>query len=302
MAHPVPAASLELPPWKSVAGWVCAACVAVLFLSAGVWKATDPLKWAQMLGQLLVPGWLTVPGTVALAVAETLAGVLILIPRYRRWGAWLAAALLIVFMIYAGINYDKLLGKDCSCFPWIKRTIGPGFFVGDFAMLALAVGAGVWSNRPHGPRGAVVLLGAISVFAGACYGVTAFQQQGIAAPAQITVAGKPYSLQEGRVFLYFYDPECMHCFEAAKQMTTYKWKDVRVVGIPTRQQQFAGQFLNDTGLKADVTLDQEALRAVFKFQDPPYGVALENGRQRAAFIHFDKEEPIKGLREAGFIE
>lgn len=302
IAHPIPAASLETAPWKSVLGWICAGATAILFLTAGIWKATDPLTWAQLLGQLLVPGWLTVPGTILLAIGEIFAGVLILIPRYRRWGAMLASVLLVVFMLYAGINYSKLVGKECSCFPWIKRTIGPGFFAGDAAMLALAILAGIWSQRPQGLRGAALVLSAIAVFCGVCYGVTMFEQTGLAAPATVTVNGQPTSLQEGRVFLYFFDPECMHCFEAAKQMTGYKWKDVRVIGIPTRVQQFANQFLNDTGLKADITLDQDALRAVFKFQDPPYGVALERGRQKAAFAIFDKEQPVKGLREIGFIE
>lgn len=302
MAHPVTAPSLETAPWKSVLGWVCAGTVALLFLTAGVWKATDPLKWAQLLGQLLVPGWLTVPGTILLAISEILAGVLVLIPRYRRWGAILASLLLVVFMIYAGVNYDKLVGKECSCFPWIKRTIGPGFFAGDAAMLLFAIGAGIWSQRSFGLRGAALILSAITVFCTACYGVNRFEQQGLAAPATVTINGQPSSIQQGRVLLYFFDPECMHCFAAAKQMTGYKWQDVRVIGIPTRVQQFANQFLNDTGLKAEITLDQDALRGVFKFQDPPYGVALVDGRQKAAFAIFDEEQPRKGLRELGFIE
>jgi uncharacterized membrane protein YphA (DoxX/SURF4 family) len=302
IAHPVSAPSLETALWKSVLAWISAAAVAILFLSAGIWKATDPLKFSQLLSQLLVPGWLTLPGTVLLAISETFAGVLILIPRYRRWGALLASALLVTFMLYAGVNYDKLVGKECSCFPWIKRAIGPGFFAGDAAMLALAVVAGLWSQRPSGLRGAALVLSAIAVFCGVCVGVAMFEQQGLAAPPQVTVDGRPTSLNEGRVFLYFFDPECMHCFQAAKQMTTYRWKDVRVVGVPTRVQQFAGQFLSDTGLKAAITNDLDALRAVFKFQDPPYGVALESGRQKVAFPIFDEQDPRKGLREIGFIE
>ena len=302
MSHPAHAAACEAAPWKSRVGWVCAVGSALLFLVAGVWKATDPLTWAQMLGNLLVPGPLTVPGTLMLATVEILAGVLILIPRYRRWGSILTVALLLVFMVYVGINYPKLLGKECSCFPWVKRTVGPGFFVGDAVMMAMAALAGLWAERPHGVRGASLVLGAIAVFTGACYGVTIFQQEGIAAPDMVTVNGQPFPLHQGRVFLYFYDPECMHCFDAAKQASGYKWNEVKVIGVPTRVPQFAGQFMADTGLKADYTLDQDPLRAVFKFRDPPYGVALVNGRQKAAFLHFDQEQPTKGLRSLGFIE
>ncbi len=63
-----------------------------------------------------------------LAVAETTAGVLILVPRFRKWGAWLASLLLLVFMVYIGIRYNALIGRDCSCFPWVKRTRWAGIF------------------------------------------------------------------------------------------------------------------------------------------------------------------------------
>ena len=118
-------ASLELPPWKNVVSHLAAFLVALLFITAGVWKITDPFGWSRMVEQLLVPYQFSLPLTLALAVSETFAGVLILVPRFRRWGAILAGVLLIAFMIYIGINYGKLVGKECSCFPWVKRTVGP---------------------------------------------------------------------------------------------------------------------------------------------------------------------------------
>ena len=57
-----------------------------------------------------------------------MAAVFILVPRFRRWGA-----LLIGFCCwrsgYFAINYGTLRGADCSCFPWIKRMVGPEFFL-----------------------------------------------------------------------------------------------------------------------------------------------------------------------------
>src|SRR5690348_3110163 len=100
--------TLELPPWKSVVNHLAALAVAVLFLFAGVWKAVDPFAWSRMIEQLLVPDQFSIPLSLALAVGETFSGVLILVPRFRRWGAWLASLLLIVFMIYIGINYGSL--------------------------------------------------------------------------------------------------------------------------------------------------------------------------------------------------
>src|ERR1700679_2731483 len=113
---------------------------------------TQPFTWARMVEDLRVPYQLSLLATLALAVSETTAGALVLIPRFRRWGASLAALLLVVFMIYIGLNYSALLGKECSCFPWVKRTLGPGFFEGDALMLLLAMLAAYWSRPSTGIR------------------------------------------------------------------------------------------------------------------------------------------------------
>src|SRR5262249_22045829 len=132
--------------WKTVGSHVAAFLIAVLFVTTGVWKATDPFRWAQFAEQLLVPSQLSMALTMFLAISETLAGLLILVPRFRKWGALLASALLIVFMIYVGARYSVLAGKDCSCFPWLKRTVSPAFFWEDGAMLAVALLAGWWAR------------------------------------------------------------------------------------------------------------------------------------------------------------
>ena len=44
-------------------------------------------------------------------------------------------------------------------------------------------------------------------------------QTGTKAPDSITVDGKPYSLQHGKIFLFFYDPNCGHCDAAARTMS-----------------------------------------------------------------------------------
>ena len=49
------------------------------------------------------------------------------------------------------MNYNTLAGKDCSCFPLVKRSIGPGFFIGDMVMLLMAALAG-WANVPLAAR------------------------------------------------------------------------------------------------------------------------------------------------------
>jgi hypothetical protein len=207
-------------------------------------------------------------------------------------------------MIYIGANYSTLVGKECSCFPLVKRTVGPAFFVGDTVMLLMAGLAGWWARRSEGLRGALVVLGAVVVFAGVSYGVNSARQTGIKAPDSIMVDGKPFSLQQGNIFLYFYDPTCPHCEAVARKMSKFDWKTTKVVGIPIDLPQFAESFLHDTGFRAGTSNDVELLRGTFQFLDAPYGVALEHGRQKAAFqsATFEAAEPETTLRKLGFIE
>jgi uncharacterized membrane protein YphA (DoxX/SURF4 family)/thiol-disulfide isomerase/thioredoxin len=292
-----------VPTWKRTVNLIAALAVALLFLTAGIWKMTYPFVWARMVEDLRVPYQLSMTATLALAVSETLAGLLILVPRLRRWGAWLAAVLLIVFMIYIGINYSALLGKECSCFPWVKRTIGPGFFAGDALMLLAALIA-AWSSRPpEGRRNAFMFLVLVAAVTAGCYGIATYRLSGTKAPATITVDQKPFSLQHGRIFLFFYDPQCGHCEAAARHMSKYNWKkDVTVIGIPTQQQQWAASFLSDTGFKAQTSLDLALLKKTFPFGDPPYGVFIEDGREQAPVPHFDEPEPSETLKKLGLIE
>lgn len=303
MAHPLGfSRPADVPLWKSLASHLAALILAITFVTAGVWKSLEPFSWATMAEQLKVPYAFSLALTLLLAVAETYSGVLIFVPRFRRWGAWLVGVLLVVFMAYVGVNYNSLLGKDCSCFPWIKRTVGPGFFVGDVAMLLLATVAGWWARPSESLRSASVVLGAVVVFAAASFGMNSVRQSGTKAPDTITADGQPLSLQQGRVFLFFYDPECSHCDMAARKMAKLNWMDVKVIAIPTRQARFAAAFLHDTGLKAGTSLDLDLLKKTFPFGDPPFGVALDRGHERAPISRYEDDEPAKTLRKLGFVE
>jgi len=296
------AAGADFPGWKKAAGGVAAILLAILFFASGCWKLTDPFQWAQALTEFRVPSNLSLPFTIATGVGETFAAVLILVPRFRRWGSLLVALLLIVFMAYIGANYSVLAGKDCSCFPLVKRTIGPGFFIGDLVMLLMAGIAGWWARPSTNIRAALAVLGIVVVFAGVSFGFNYTRQGGLKAPASIVVDGKPFSLEQGPIFLFFYDPECMHCDAAAKRMSKLNWKNTKVIAIPTHDPQFAAAFLHDTGLIASTSLDVVLLRGTFKFVDPPYGVALERGRQKAAIATWEDNEPAETLRKIGYVE
>jgi len=301
MTHPgKTSALLELPGWKAVLNWTCAVITAVLFLSAGLWEITDIPGGAVKLRQALVPESLSLPAAILLGIGNTFAGVLVLVPRFRRWGAWLAALLLVAFLLYFAINYSALRGEDCGCFPWIKRAVGPAFFISDGIMLVIAILAGVWAKPSSGKRSAALVLAAVSVFALVSYGVAVTRQSGAAAPRSIHVDGKPVSLYQGKVFLYFFNPECTHCLAAARKLARLHWGDTRVIGVVTEQPQFAGDFLRDAGLSCGISADAAPLRKAFAFVDPPFAVALENGRQRLAIQSFDSEQPFEELKRLGF--
>jgi uncharacterized membrane protein YphA (DoxX/SURF4 family) len=292
---------LELPGWKTAISWTGAILIAMLFLVSGVWKITDVPGAAMRMAQARVPESLSEAAALGFGIAETLGALLILAPRFRRWGAILTSLLLIAFMIFVGLNYNALRGAECSCFPWVKRAVGPGFFIGDGIMLLLAVCAGIWTKPSGGLRTAILVAGAVMVFAFVSYGVDMARQTGTKAPETVQVDGKPYSLAHGKAFLFFFNPMCMHCFDAAKKMSELNWTSTKVIAVPVEQDQFASQFLKDTGLKAMVTTDFKTLGPTFSYTAYPFGVALENGREKAALTKFEGDEPTASLKKLGFV-
>lgn len=288
--------------WENYVAWTGAVLVAALFLLAGIWKMTDPIEAGARLAQAKVPGFLSEFGAVAFGIAETFSAILILIPRYRKLGAYFTGLMLVAFMIWVGYFYNDLQGKECSCFPWIKRAVGPGFFVGDGAMLAMAVAAGWWSKLSLDWKRPAMILAAVAVFAVSSYGYALSKQTGAVAPESVQmVTGETHNLREGRQAIYFYDPQCMHCFHAAQAMAKLDFTGTEVLGIPTEVKQFANQFLKDTGFTvAKVSNDTDKLKKAFPFGDPPFLVLLENGRQKAAINKFEEPAFTQGIVDLGF--
>ena len=289
--------------WKTVSSWTAAIIVAIFFLAAGLWKITDPQGAAVKLAQAKVPESLSLAGAVAFGIAETLAGVMLLVPMFRRWGAIITSLLLCAFMIFIGIHYTELRGADCSCFPWLKRAVGPGFFAGDGALLALAIVAGVWGRASSGFRSALAVLAAVAVFAGVSFGISSTRHTGTRAPAALTAMdGRSIPIGEGKVFVYFFNPQCMHCLEAGRKLAALKWGDTKFIGIPTENPQFGGWFMGKAGLTGmgPVAKEFEAMKKLFPFDLPPAGVAIENGYSKAILLQFEDKEPAATLARLGF--
>jgi hypothetical protein len=131
--------------------------------------------------------------------------------------------------------------------------------------------------------------------------VAATRHRGVKAPETITVDGKPYSLADGRFLIYFFDPECLHCLDAAKRMATYNWGTTRVIVAPVQQARFAPGFLQDSGLKALITTDTAKLRQIFPFVSVPAAVALNDGHEVKSLTQFEGDQPGPTLKGLGFI-
>jgi uncharacterized membrane protein YphA (DoxX/SURF4 family) len=300
-------ASLKLEKqhaWQAGITWTAAILISIVFLVAGLWKLTDPIGAAARLAQAKVPESLSVFTAVGLGTLETFTGVLLLFPRFRRWGAFLGTFLLGAFMVFIAIHYNELRGVDCSCFPWVKRAVGPAFFVGDGAMMLLAIAAGVWARASRGIRPAAVIFGVVAVFALASFGLASTRHTGTKAPAAITAEdGHPLSLADGKVFVYFFDPQCLHCLAAGRRLAALNWGDTRFIGVPTQNPQFGDWFMGKAGLtgKGPVSKDLALLQKSFPFDTPPAGVAIENGYEKAMLLQFEDKEPSATLRKIGFI-
>ena len=294
----------ETARWERTAATVSAILLGLIFLVSGGWKVLSPFKTGELLEQAQVPAGLGVLGAVTLGTVELLAAFLLFVPRFRRWGGLLGSALLIFFIGWVAYYYHVLVGHECSCFPLIKRTVGPGFFIGDGIMLLLGLIALYWSPRVPSFRVPAVAFVALVVLAGVSFGVNAAERRNAQVPTPVIVDGKPQSLAEGKVFLFFYDPSCMHCGAASKFMSKLDWGNTRIVAIPTVNPQWAGDFLHDTHLKASTSLELDKLKKAFPFVDPPFGVALEDGRVKETFgqAQFYAPLPAPDLKRLGFVK
>ena len=116
--------SYEMPSWKGTVGNIAAILLAIPFLVAGIYHAIDPFGVQRLFEEILVWPQISLPLVLMVSVGDMFAGSLLLVPRYRRWGGWLAAGLLAIYIAYFGYHYRQLVGVECSCFPIHKTGHG----------------------------------------------------------------------------------------------------------------------------------------------------------------------------------
>ena len=296
---------VEAANWQRTVAMVCAILLGIIFLVSGGWKVLDPYKIGEVLEQAKVPrGWGPL-GASTLGTLEVFTAFLLFYPKLSNWGGLLGSGLMVFFLGWVGFYYQELHGKDCGCFPIIKRAVGPNFFVGDGVMLLMGVAAFVWSAKVVSAKLPATALAVLAVLAASIFSIDTIRRHSVQVPTPITVDGKPFNAAEGKVLLFFYDPSCMHCDAASRFMSKLNWGDTKVVAIPTVNPQWAGSFLSDTGFKqAGTCLETEKLRKAFQFVDPPYGVALVDGQVKETFTQAQFTEPLPrpDLQKLGFVK
>jgi uncharacterized membrane protein YphA (DoxX/SURF4 family) len=290
--------------WETIVAAIAGILLGVVYIVSGGWKVLQPYQAGELLEQARVPAGLGLLAAPALGAVELFAGILLFIPGYRRWGGLFGSALMIFFIGWIAYYYPQLVGHDCSCFPLIKRTVGPGFFISDGVFLLLGLVAFFWSRRVASFRTPAVIFLSLVLLAGASLGVNAAIRRNVQVPNPVVVNGKPADLTQGKVFLFFYNPECMHCVDAAKFMSTFNWQGTKVVGIPTNDPQFAKDFMDMTHFNVATSLEVAKLKKAFPFVDPPYGVALDDGNVKATFgiNQFNEPSPAPDLKKLGFVK
>jgi uncharacterized membrane protein YphA (DoxX/SURF4 family) len=290
--------------WKTSVAAIAAILLGIIYLVSGAFKTFQPYQAGELLEQAKVPGGLGILGACVLGALELFAAFLLFTPRFRRWGGLFGSGLMIFFIGWVAWHYQALAGIDCGCFPLIKRTIGPGFFISDAVFLLFGLAAWRWSPGVPSITGAASALVALAVLSGASLGVNTAIRHNVQVPNPVIVDGKAANITHGKVFLFFYDPQCSHCQAAARFMSTLNWGDTRIIGIPTQSPQFAKYFQEDTHLNMSTSTDVAKLKKAFPFVDPPFGVALNDGESKGTFqqAQFNEPSPAPDLRKLGFVK
>ena len=100
--------------WLAVRVEIALGCI---FLAAAIPKLTDPPAFAKNIWQYaMLPDWLINLKAIALPGIELIVALALITGIYRRAGAWLAAAMLVMFTVALIYNIAVENPLNCSCF------------------------------------------------------------------------------------------------------------------------------------------------------------------------------------------
>lgn len=127
-----------------------------IFVYAAVLKIRDPAAFAQAIKYYkLMPLGTVNAMALLLPWWELAAGLAILVPHWRRAGAGVIFALLLVFTVAVGLAIARGLDISCGCFGTASRKNTTSTLLGDLGMLAAAwivLTGGALRRSPFFPR------------------------------------------------------------------------------------------------------------------------------------------------------
>ncbi len=120
--------------------------LAIAFVLLFLWFHTAIDKFADLwtfkvnLGRQPLPAWSIKPLTYAVPGVELLIGILLFVPKTRKYGFWASAILLSAFTLYVGLGLAKVLGHlPCSCSKIISSLSWKAHFWLNAFLLSLSI-------------------------------------------------------------------------------------------------------------------------------------------------------------------
>jgi peroxiredoxin len=136
--------------------------LAAVFVVSGISKLFDLSGAQAAMRSFGVPESMTRAGGILLPIVEIAIAVLLIPEASARWGALLALALLVVFIIGVGYNLARGRKFDCHCFGQLTTSeIGPSTLIRNIvlAVLAAFITVSGFGNNTVGPGVTEVLQG-----------------------------------------------------------------------------------------------------------------------------------------------
>lgn len=129
--------------------------LAIAFVLLLLWFHTALDKFADLwtfevnLGRQPLPKWSVKPLTYAVPGTELLTGILLFVPKTRKYGFWVSAILMLGFTLYVGLGLTKILGHlPCACSKIISSLNWQAHFWLNIFLLLLSI-LGLYYYYPH---------------------------------------------------------------------------------------------------------------------------------------------------------
>ncbi len=121
--------------------WMAVISIALLFLGAGWHKLQSPAYYRVLIQKYVpVSPGLAAAGQTAVGLVETGIAIGILIPQLRVIAAWLAAAVLFLYLLLMLVSLLRGLDMDCGCSgPVARQKITPWLLLRNAVLAGVAV-------------------------------------------------------------------------------------------------------------------------------------------------------------------